>query len=145
MIRKMEEADLAAVLAIENRCFSVPWSEHIFRETLDAKAYICLTAETAGGIAGYAVLLCIGPEADVANIAVHPDCRNRHIGRELLEELLAAGMRRGIAAFTLEVRAGNAAAIHLYEKAGFVSAGIRPGYYEKPEDDALIMWKKQAE
>ena len=43
------------------------------------------------------------------------------------------------------MRAGNAAAIHLYEKAGFVSAGIRPGYYEKPAEDALIMWKKQAE
>ncbi len=144
MVRKMKAADLAEVMAIENRCFSMPWSERIFREILDAKEYICLAAEATGRIVGYAVLLCIGEEGDIANIAVHPDWRNRHIGRELLEELQAAGVRCGVDAFTLEVRAGNAAAIRLYEKAGFVSAGIRPGYYEKPVEDALIMWKKQA-
>ena len=47
----------------------------------------------------------------------------------------------GISDFTLEVRASNTPAIKLYEKLGFESAGIRPGFYEKPKEDANIMWK----
>jgi ribosomal-protein-alanine N-acetyltransferase len=31
------------------------------------------------------------------------------------------------------------AAIGLYQKLGFISVGIRPRFYEKPKDDALIM------
>ena len=36
----------------------------------------------------------------------------------------------------------NAQAIHIYEKAGFVSEGIRPHFYDKPKEDALILWKR---
>ena len=59
----------------------------------------------------------------------------------MLNELIRCGQERGILNFTLEVRAKNAAALHLYEKLGFVSVGIRPGFYEKPREDAVIMWK----
>ena len=51
------------------------------------------------------------------------------------------GRRMGIRNYTLEVRVSNAGAIALYKKLGFESAGIRPGFYEKPKEDALIMWK----
>ena len=47
----------------------------------------------------------------------------------------------GAASLTLEVRSGNAPAIHVYEKAGFVSMGVRKGYYLDSGEDALIMWK----
>ena len=48
----------------------------------------------------------------------------------------------GITAFTLEVRKSNQVAIHVYEKLGFVSVGIRPNFYEKPQEDAVIMWRR---
>ena len=32
--------------------------------------------------------------------------------------------------------------LRFYEKLGFVSEGIRPGFYEKPVEDACIMWKR---
>ena len=47
-------------------------------------------------------------------------------------------------AFTLEVRAGNRPAIALYEKYGFHTEGIRAGFYEKPVEDALIMWRRDS-
>ena len=52
------------------------------------------------------------------------------------------GNREGVSAYTLEVRISNEAAIHMYEKLGFVSEGIRPNFYEKPTEDAMIMWKR---
>ncbi|MDE7430041.1 MAG: GNAT family N-acetyltransferase, partial [Lachnospiraceae bacterium] len=55
---------------------------------------------------------------------------------------LAAGDREGLTAYTLEVRVSNQAAIGLYEKLGFASEGIRPNFYEKPTEDAMIMWKR---
>jgi hydroxylamine reductase (hybrid-cluster protein) len=61
---------------------------------------------------------------------------------KMLEELLRLGAERGITAYTLEVRVSNAPAIRLYEKFGFVSEGIRPGFYEKPTEDAMIMWRR---
>ena len=49
---------------------------------------------------------------------------------------------KGILYATLEVRSGNVAARKLYETCGFTEAGVRPGFYEKPREDAVIMWKK---
>ena len=61
----------------------------------------------------------------------------------LTRALIEAGEQRAIHAFTLEVRVGNAAAIHIYEKLGFVPAGVRKGFYEKPKEDGLIMWRRE--
>ena len=60
----------------------------------------------------------------------------------VLSALLRLGEERyGITAYTLEVRSRNIPARRLYEKNGFVSRGVRPGFYQKPEDDAVIMWR----
>lgn len=79
-------------------------------------------------------------EGDISNVAVHADFRKNHIATALLQALLAIGKtEREIKVFTLEVRSQNLAAIGLYQKLGFISVGIRPRFYEKPKDDALIM------
>ena len=41
---------------------------------------------------------------------------------------------------TLEVRVSNDSAKSLYEKFGFNSLGVRRGYYQDNNEDALIMW-----
>lgn len=78
----------------------------------------------------------------MTNIAVFPEYRGRGIGAALTKALLVEGRKRGMNAFTLEVRVGNQAAIHIYEKLGFRSEGVRKGFYEKPKEDALIMWRR---
>ena len=74
-------------------------------------------------------------------MAVKRQLRGHGIGRRLLEELMRIGKERGAFAYTLEVRVSNQAAIHLYEKLGFTSFGIRKNFYEKPKEDAMIMWR----
>ena len=59
----------------------------------------------------------------------------------LVKELRAAGSE----ALLLEVRESNAPAIGLYEKMGFVSVGVRPNYYFKPKENAIIMRKELKE
>ena len=60
----------------------------------------------------------------------------------MLRELISRGEAEHVEAFTLEVRVSNEAAIHVYEKFGFVSEGIRPRFYERPVEDANIMWRR---
>ena len=65
----------------------------------------------------------------------------------LLKVFFDLALAHDLSFITLEVRPGNAAAIALYEKFGFVEVGRRKNYYEKPKEDALIMTKyfKEAE
>ena len=60
----------------------------------------------------------------------------------LMRRLLSEAQKLKITALTLEVRASNTAAQHLYQKFGFQSAGIRPGYYPDGES-AVIMWREE--
>ena len=94
------------------------------------------------GCAGAAYPQTSFDEADVMNVAVHPDCRRRGIAEKLIHTLVAELTSRGVRALTLEVRASNDPAINLYEKLGFQQVGRRKNYYHNPKEDALILRKE---
>ena len=141
-IRKLKESDIAELARIERESFSRPWSEESFREllTLDYARY--LVAEADGEIAGSAGMRVVYGEGDIDNVVVDRKYRGNGIAKALVSELIALGESEGIKEFTLEVRVSNAAAIRVYENAGFTSAGVRPRFYEDPVEDALIMWRR---
>lgn len=142
VIRPMRKEDLPEVCRIEEEAFSTPWSEKSFQDSL-VLPYACfLAAEYEGQIAGYCGFYQSTEEAEITNVAVKKELRGKAIAKRMLEELLRAGRARGALAFLLEVRAGNAPAIHLYEGLGFEQAGLRRNFYEKPREDAIIMWKR---
>jgi ribosomal-protein-alanine N-acetyltransferase len=131
------------VAAIEAISFSEPWSEHAYMEICEKEEYFYLVAVDETGKALGMCGLLIGPfEAEVMNVAVHPDHRGHGIAMKMMQALLKEGEKRGVKEFTLEVRTGNAPAIHVYETCGFVGEGIRPKFYTKPVEDALIMWRR---
>ena len=140
-IRRMEEGDLDQVCAIEEETFSMPWSRKSFRDTISYYHTLFLVAELDGEIAGYCGCYQSLEEAEITNIAVRRQLRGHGIGRRLLMELMRLGKEQGAFAYTLEVRVSNQAAIHLYESLGFVSFGIRKNFYERPREDAMIMWR----
>ena len=137
-IRRLAYSDLPAVLSIERESFPAPWSLAMFVLELSKKSTICLAAIDEDGLSGYLVCSRYADVWHLMNVAVSPHRRRGGIARQLLSRLLGdagAGAR-----YTLEVRKSNAAAIRMYEKLGFRSAGIRPRYYHDNGEDALIMW-----
>ncbi len=144
-IRKMGVSDIGPLAYIENQCFSRPWSAKEFGHLMDESDALYLVAEAVDEkgsrkIVGTAGMRIIGAEGDIDNVAVLPEYRNLGIAGKLMNELLNTAREAGAEEFTLEVRVSNAPAIKVYERAGFVSEGIRPGFYEDPKEDANIMW-----
>lgn len=138
----MQPADLQTIAQIEKEIFSMPWSKDGFAASLALPNTIYLTAREDGEIAGYCGLLQALDEADITNVAVREGYRRRGIARAMLQRLMEMGEKNGVKAFTLEVRRGNTAALALYEALGFQTAGVRKNFYEKPREDAVIMWKR---
>ncbi len=96
---------------------------------------------TAAPLGGYAGLLSPqgAADADIQTIAVAPDARRHGLGRTLMRALIAEAVERGARRVFLEVRADNPGAQHLYETLGFGSIGLRRGYYQPDNVDAVVM------
>ena len=71
------------------------------------------------------------------------DALYRGIGTRLRREIIESAKKYGVTDIHLEVRESNAAAIHLYEKLGFVRDGIRKNYYTAPVENAVTMTVRQ--
>lgn len=72
-------------------------------------------------------------------IAVSGTARRGGIGKALLDALAAWARTKPALQVQLEVRAGNDSAINFYCNAGFHRDGVRPGYYQRPDEDAVLM------
>lgn len=128
---------MPAIAQLEQSCFSAPWSEAMLAEELGQGIF--LVAEHEGAVLGYLGCKTVLDEGYITNVAVQPDCRRQSIGERLLNELLLHAQEARLAFVTLEVRAGNAAAISLYEKVGFAKVGERRGFYRNPPENAVLM------
>ncbi len=142
MIVPMHESHIAQIAALEQLCFSDPWSENSVRSELSNPLSLWLVAEEGDKVIGYVGSQSVPPEADVMNLAVAPDYQKKGIGRKLMTELIAELHSRGMNALFLEVRVGNLPARSLYQSLGFVEVGRRPKYYVNPTEDALILRKE---
>ncbi len=76
----------------------------------------------------------------VIDIAVHPQYRRQGIGSTLLKELMRRLIENGCTQIRLEVRASNLAAQKMYDKFGFQSVEIIPGFYENKEDAIVLVF-----
>ena len=130
---------LPQVERLEQRCFSVPWTEAQLRAQLPDDRHVFLVAERGDEVLGYVGLMHVLDEGYISNVAVSPDCRRQGIGAALIAELTRRAGRLELSFLTLEARASNAPAIRLYEKMGFRQVGRRKRYYQRPEEDAVLM------
>jgi [ribosomal protein S18]-alanine N-acetyltransferase len=138
-IRDMTPGDLMAVMAIEQTAFSMPWRESTFEGLLQRSDADLIAAVADGRLVGYAVCWTVVDQAELGNVAVDLEWRNRGVGLKLVEAAMERARRRDAEECFLEVRESNLAAQSLYQKCGFRPIGRRRRYYSSPTEDALVM------
>ena len=139
-LEQITESDIPAVLALEKKVNGAPWSEQAFRNELGHPHGIFLVARLGEKVVGYGGVWLVIDEAHITTVAVADEYRRQGIGKEIVLNLMDQARKRGMTCSTLEVRAGNLAAITLYENLGFATTATRKGYYPDNKEDALVMW-----
>ena len=135
------------ILAIEEASFSSPWTREMYLAELNntgvSHFYLARTlAGDPGEVIGFCSFWHVLEELHINNLAVLPAYRRSRIGTALLRRVLEDGAQLGASRATLEVRRSNDPARMLYEKFGFLVAGVRRGYYTNPIEDALVLWRE---
>ncbi len=144
VLAPMAMRDLPAVVAIERRVFTAPWSRRVFTDELAERASrVYRTAWVRSEIVGFAGLMLVDDEAHVNTIAVAPQWHGNRIGTVLLVDLVRTAVERGARHLTLEVRVGNEPALALYRRFGMAPVGVRPNYYPEDDADAFVMWARE--
>jgi [ribosomal protein S18]-alanine N-acetyltransferase len=154
-LRAMRWWDLDAVLALEHDLFPEDaWSRGMFwSELADARhpaatrTYVVAEAPDTGAgsgtdgrrLVGYAGLAAVGGTGDVQTIATARDYWGTGLGARLLTALLRAATTVECHEVMLEVRVDNGRAQRLYRRFGFEPIGVRKGYYQPGNVDALVM------
>ena len=141
-LMEMKAEHVPQVAQLEKICFSDPWSEMSIAHELESLWSYWLVAVDGDTVAGYIGSQSSIDEADIMNVAVHPDYRRQGIAENLINTLVVELKNRGCHALLLEVRVSNTPAITLYEKLGFEQVGCRKNYYRNPKEDALILRKE---
>ena len=138
-IRPLAQEHLDQVAAIEQACFSNPWSCGLFLEELRMPLAMDRVVLVDGQVAAYCCLWLVAGEAQVQNLAVHPAFQRRGMGKFFLIQVLSQARAAGATRASLEVRDGNLAALYLYQSLGFCLEGRRPRYYQPEGKDALLL------
>ncbi|MBT8224316.1 MAG: ribosomal protein S18-alanine N-acetyltransferase [Dactylosporangium sp.] len=136
---------IAELLPIEKNLFGAErWSAGMFWNELASGNYYLVALDEQAGIVGYAGLALSPPEeAWVQNLAVRRDAQRRGAGRALLAALLAEAHRQGASRVLLEVAVDNGPAQRMYARYGFEPIGVRQGYYQPSNIDALVMMREE--
>ena len=133
-----------AVAALEELCFSHPISKknlELFLLGEMGRGFVSFDTKN-GNVSAYGGVIVVAGEAQVLNVATHPEYRRLGLGREIMTKIIAHSVSCGAEYITLEVREGNAPAIALYHSLGFFAVGRIKGYYKDPSEDALVMKKE---
>ena len=136
----MKLSDLESIAPILENDFDDFWNYNVFKSELDNGNSKYLVAKIDDKIVGFAGIIPVFDEADISNIVVHKDFRNKKIGSLLLKNLIDLACSINVNTLNLEVRESNIFAIKLYKKFGFEVCGIRKRYYDNSEN-AILMRK----
>ena len=144
MIRPAEDADIPALVRIENRSFRTDrLSPRRFRYMIArANGAMLVDVDRRGVVRGYTLVLFSRgtPLARLYSIAVDPTHRHHGIGRTLLEAAEQAARKSHAAYMRLEVRADDKRTQSFYYRAGYRRFGFHAAYYQD-RADALRMQK----
>ncbi|WP_294963723.1 ribosomal protein S18-alanine N-acetyltransferase [uncultured Gilliamella sp.] len=141
----LNEHDLADAYQLELLCHLMPWSKQVFYSN-QGERYLNLKISVNQQIVGFCICQQVADEANLFNIAIHPQFRQQGLAKallnELIDRLITINSPNAPATLWLEVRESNQAAIKLYHSLGFNEITIRKNYYPTVEgntENAIIM------
>jgi ribosomal-protein-alanine N-acetyltransferase len=137
--------EIDAILAIEQASFTNPWTREMYLAELknEGVSFFYLARDKGRRVVGFCSFWRVLDELHINNLAVVPEFRRLGVASALLGRVLDEAARFGSRRTMLEVRQSNAPARQLYEKFGFVVAGLRSKYYTNPIEDALVLWREE--
>jgi|SRR4051812_41329753 ribosomal-protein-alanine N-acetyltransferase len=142
IVRLHEDDNLDDVAALEASSFTNPWSRETLARDLRnsdvARVYALRNA--SGTLLAFCGCWFVADELHINTLAVRTDVRRQGLATMLLRFVLAEAAAARLTHATLEVRRSNDAALRLYERFGFEIRGIRRNYYQRPIEDALVLW-----
>lgn len=148
MIRAATPDDLPQIIALARASESAAqwdashyesiFENHTDNASLQQSHRIALVLEDAGTVKGFVIARVAADQCELENIAVEAASRRSGFATQLLKALFDWAAKSRVQSVFLEVRASNVAARRLYESAGFRHTGRRPGYYQNPEEEAIL-------
>lgn len=127
--------DLPGLLALEALFPGDRLSARQMRRHISEGRNALRVGEDQSGLLGYTLVFFRRGSryARLYSLVVAPRARGRGLGMLLLQDAEACAKQRGCWRLGLEVRADNAAAIALYQRAGYQELSSRAHYYEDGE------------
>jgi [ribosomal protein S18]-alanine N-acetyltransferase len=140
LVRQAGPFDAGVLAGLHRECFARAWDETAMAQFAASPEVLCLIGSVAGGAApaGFLIVRKAGDEAEILTLGVAPSCRNRGLGRALLQTAIDLLRASGTKRLFLEVETGNEAALRLYRFFGGEAVGRRTGYYEHGADAAIF-------
>jgi len=139
ILRDMTAVDIKYIAKMEKEIFSDAWPKSVFEQQLEESDWGAEVALCDDKIIGYSCFHMIDIETHLTNIAVLPEYRRKSVAKRLLESILQRATESGCGYIILEVRFSNLEARAFYEKNGFTLLYQKPGYYNHPKEDAMIL------
>lgn len=149
-IRRMQLDDVDNVYAIEVVAHRSPWTRDILRDCMLVN-YDCrvLEIDSASGpsLVGYSISRFDQNSCHILNLCITPRMQGNGYGQLLLQNIINSEQSSAVDTMVLEVRPSNLAALHLYQKVGFVQTATKEGYYQDDGmlEDAVVLKKKLRE
>lgn len=147
-IAPLTPALIPAAVALDQQCLGGMWTADGYQREVESSNSVMLTAFEPHShppgvpLLALACLWTVLDEAHITILAVHPDVRGQGLGYLMVTALMQAAWQREMEWVTLEVRVSNHTAIALYRQFDFEDVGQRKRYYQTPDEDALILWRK---
>ena len=139
--RDMTQDMLADIIQVEQGAYSQPWLMGNFVDSIISGYHMPVWFD-GDDVLCYFVAMRGADEVHLLNFTVASAHQRQGLAQAMMRYLREWSVSRGVHSIWLEVRASNQRAIDLYLASGFVTDGVRPGYYpvhHGQREDAVVM------